>query len=144
MSFGCTDMPVKKKKELSRKAKCCPTKPPLREQQLISHEQTDQLTSVFKVLANHTRLRLLHALVRADEMCVTDLADSLEMKPQAVSNQLQRLADQGILGFRRSGLQIFYRIIDPCTVSVLDYAWCLMKCSSTNVWGQDEKGRAAR
>ena len=48
---------------------------------------------MFKVLANDTRLRLLHAVVRAGEICVTDLADSLGMKPQAVSNQLQRLAD---------------------------------------------------
>ena len=26
----------------------------------------------FKILANDTRLRLLHALVRAEQMCVTD------------------------------------------------------------------------
>jgi DNA-binding transcriptional ArsR family regulator len=80
---------------------------------------------VFKVLANDTRLRLLHALVRADEMCVTDLAQAVGMSPQAVSNQLQRLVDRGILGFRRNGNQIYYRIVDPCVTSLLDQGLCL-------------------
>jgi DNA-binding transcriptional ArsR family regulator len=81
--------------------------------------------AVFKVLANDTRLRLLHALVRADEMCVTDLAQAVGMSPQAVSNQLQRLVDRGILGFRRNGNQIYYRIVDPCVTSLLDQGLCL-------------------
>ena len=34
---------------------------------------------------------------------VTDLAGSLGMKPQAVSNQLQRLSDLGIVASRREG-----------------------------------------
>ncbi len=80
---------------------------------------------VFKILANDTRLRLIHALVRASEMCVTDLAKAVEMTPQAVSNQLQRLVDRGILGSRRNGNQIYYRIVDPCVPSLLDQGLCL-------------------
>jgi len=82
---------------------------------------------VFKVLANDTRLRLLHALVRADELCVTDLAASVGMKPQAVSNQLQRLSDLGILASRRDGNNIHYRLVDLCVRSLLDQGLCLME-----------------
>jgi len=82
---------------------------------------------VFKVLANDTRLRLLHALVRADEICVTDLAASLGMKPQAVSNQLQRLSDLGILASRRDGNSVYYRLVDLCVRSLLDEGLCLME-----------------
>ncbi len=82
---------------------------------------------MFKVLANDTRLRLLHALVRADELCVTELAKSLSMKPQAVSNQLQRLSDLGILASRREGNNIHYRVVDLCVRSLLDQALCLME-----------------
>ena len=64
---------------------CCEL-PPLKDRPLMSPIQAGGLAAVFKVLANDTRLRLLHALVRADELCVTDLAASLGMKPQAVSN----------------------------------------------------------
>src|SRR5438309_2134649 len=74
-----------------------------------------------------TRLRLLHALIRAEEMCVTDLADTLGMKPQALSNQLQRLSDLGILSSRREGNNIFYRVVDLCVFGLLEQGWCLME-----------------
>jgi DNA-binding transcriptional ArsR family regulator len=89
--------------------------------------QAGGLAAVFKVLANETRLGLLHALVRADELCVTDLAGSLGMKPQPVSNQLQRLSDLGILMSRREGNSIFYQVIDICVKGLLEQGWCLME-----------------
>jgi DNA-binding transcriptional ArsR family regulator len=106
---------------------CCPPKPALKERPLLSPIQAGGLASVFKVLANDTRLRLLHALVRADEVCVTDLAASVGMKAQAVSNQLQRLSDLGILAARRDGNNIFYRLVDPCVMTLLDQGLCLIE-----------------
>src|SRR5436190_11370931 len=100
---------------------------PLRDRPLISPVQAGGLAAVFKVLANDTRLRLLHALVRADELCVTDLAAAVGMKPQAVSNQLQRLSDLGILASRREGSNIHYRLVDLCVRSLLDQGICLME-----------------
>jgi DNA-binding transcriptional ArsR family regulator len=94
---------------------------------LLSPIQAGGLAAVFKVLANDTRLRLLHALVRADELCVTDLARSVGMKPQAVSNQLQRLSDLGILASRREGNNIHYRLVDLCVRSLLDQGLCLLE-----------------
>jgi len=92
---------------------------------LLSPEQALELVALFKVLANDTRLRLLHALVRQGEMGVMELAEALAMKPQAVSNQLQRLLDRGILESRRAGINIYYRISDPCVISLLDHGLCL-------------------
>lgn len=83
---------------------------------------------LFKVFSNDTRLRLLHALVRDGELCVTGLADTVGMKPQAVSNQLQRLVDRGILGTRREGSNIFYRVVDPCVAVLLERGLCLIEC----------------
>ncbi len=88
--------------------------------------------SLFKVLANDTRLRLLHALARTGELCVNDLADAVGMKPQAVSNQLQRLVYRAILGSRRNGTNIYYRIKDPCVVAILDRALCLAEDAAEN------------
>ena len=104
---------------------CCVPKPALRDRPLITDEQAIGLVGVFKVLANDTRLRLLHALARADELCVTDLAEAVGMTPQAVSNQLQRLVDRNILGFRRNGNNVYYRIVDPCVTDLLDRCLCL-------------------
>jgi DNA-binding transcriptional ArsR family regulator len=98
----------------------------LKDRPLLTPIQAGGLASVFKVLANDTRLRLLHSLVRADELCVTDLAATLGMTPQAVSNQLQRLSDLGILASRREGNSIFYRLVDLCVKGLLEQGWCLM------------------
>jgi ArsR family transcriptional regulator, lead/cadmium/zinc/bismuth-responsive transcriptional repressor len=105
----------------------CGTRPALKERPLLTPIQAGGLAAVFKVLANDTRLRLLHALVRADELCVTDLAASLGMKPQAVSNQLQRLSDLGILASRRNGTSMYYRLVDLCVRSLLDQGLCLVE-----------------
>jgi len=106
-----------------------PNAPPLRERPLLTGSQAARLECTFKMLANATRLRMLHALARADELSVSALADTLNMKPTAVSNQLQRLADTGVVASRREGVQIYYRLLDPCTTSLLDYAWCFTECA---------------
>jgi DNA-binding transcriptional ArsR family regulator len=108
---------------------CCPPRPKLDERPLITSEQAAGLMDVFKVLANDTRLRLLHALARSGELCVGELAEAVAMRPQAVSNQLQRLVDRGILGSRRDGTSIHYRIVDPCVTSLLDLGLCLTEDS---------------
>jgi DNA-binding transcriptional ArsR family regulator len=104
---------------------CCLPKPKVDERPLITPEQATELMALFKVFANDTRLRLLHALARSGELCVGDLANTVGMKPQAVSNQLQRLVDRGILGSRRDGTSIRYRIVDLCVPSLLDLGLCL-------------------
>jgi DNA-binding transcriptional ArsR family regulator len=105
----------------------CRPKPRLAGRPLISSVQAHGLERTFKVLGNATRLRLLHALVKSPGLSVTALADTVGMKPQAVSNQLQRLVDKGILSNLRIGTNIHYRIVDPCIMSLLDQGLCLME-----------------
>jgi DNA-binding transcriptional ArsR family regulator len=105
-------------------------KPALAERPLLTPEQAGQVVGLFKVLANDSRLRLLHALERAGELCVSDLAAQVGMQPQAVSNQLQRLLDRRILAARRQGNNVFYRIADPCVPSLLDLGICLIEETS--------------
>ncbi len=95
---------------------------------MLSEDESAGLAALFKTFSNSTRLRLLHALVQAGELCVTDLARTAGMKPQAVSNQLQRLVDRGILASRREGNNVLYRIVDPCVRVLLDRGLCLLEC----------------
>lgn len=103
----------------------CPPKLALKARPPLAAAQVADLSRLFKVLAGASRLRLLHALVRAGELCVNDLSRAAGMKSQAVSNQLQRLADRGIVEARRDGLNILYRIVDPCVTELLDRGLCL-------------------
>lgn len=110
--------------DISGSGRCSP-KQTLPKRPLLDADQAGKLAGVFAILANDTRLRLLHALVRAGELSVTALAATVEMKPQAISNQLQRMTDRGIVASRRDGTSIIYRIVDPCVATLLDRGWCL-------------------
>ena len=111
----------------SRRPKPCPEKASLQKRALMSNEQSLEVEALFEVLANDTRLRLLHQLSREVEICTSDLAAAVEMKPQAVSNQLKRLHDKGIVGSRRDGNNVFYRIVDNCVIVLLERALCLIE-----------------
>lgn len=105
----------------------CPAKASLRDRPLISCEQASEVEAVFEVLANDTRLRILHEIARQSEACVTDIASALEMKPQAVSNQLKRLLDKRIVASRRNANNVFYRIVDNCVLILLERGLCLIE-----------------
>ena len=104
---------------------CCSPKPALTQRPLIAPALAGRLADLFKVLANDTRLRMLHALARQGELAVTALAAAVGMKTAAVSNQLQQLALRGIVKSRRDGNTVFYRICDPCALELLDRGLCL-------------------
>ncbi len=110
---------------LSQVADCCGTEP-VQDRPMLTEEMAVELESLFKVMGNSTRLRMLHAIVRSGELCVSDLAKAVGMKPQAVSNQLQRLVDRRIVASRRNGNNVLYRVLNPCVVALLDYGLCIM------------------
>lgn len=103
------------------------SRPDLAKRPLLDQAQADELVRLYKILSSETRLRMLHALVRATELSVTDLATELGMSPQAVSNQLQRMVDGRIVAARRAGGRSFYRIADSCVTGMLDLGMCLLE-----------------
>lgn len=107
--------------------RACPAKTSLKARPLISDNQALALEALFSVLANDTRLRLLQEIARRDEVCTVELAGALAMKPQAVSNQLQRLQDKSIVAGRRSGNNVYYRIVDNCVIILLERGLCLIE-----------------
>lgn len=108
---------------------CCAHELVFPDESPLSDKDASDLEDLFKILANDTRLKLLHHLALAREICVCDLAGSLGMKPQAVSNQLKRLSDRGIVSTRRSGNNIYYRVVDTCILDLLHKAVCLLRDS---------------
>jgi DNA-binding transcriptional ArsR family regulator len=112
---------------------CCPpgdpcsARTPLRDRPLLGFVDAVKVMALFKVMANDTRIRILHHIVRSGEASVTDIAKTLGMKPQAVSNQLVRLSDTRMLASRREGNNVFYRVQNGCVAPLLDLALCLME-----------------
>ena len=100
--------------------------PALAQRALIGEPEVDQLAGLFRVLASDTRLRMLHAIARAGECSVGDIAAEVGATPQTVSNHLQRMADQQIVATRRDGNRIYYRLIDPCVGGLIELGLCLL------------------
>ncbi|MBX9937819.1 MAG: metalloregulator ArsR/SmtB family transcription factor [Candidatus Obscuribacterales bacterium] len=111
---------------------CCPVQVMLPDEVPLTDKEANDLEDLFKVLANDTRLKLLHTLARVEEMCVCDIAQSLGMNVQAISNQLQRLSDRGIVATKRSGNMIYYRVVDRCLIDILKKAQCLLNDAEKN------------
>lgn len=103
----------------------CPPKAPLSERPLLGHEKAEELMRIFEVLASDTRLRLLHALVLKGDPCMSDLAEAVDMKPQAVSNQLRKLVNLGVLATRRHGNHVHYRFVDACIPQLMYHGLCI-------------------
>jgi DNA-binding transcriptional ArsR family regulator len=108
-------------------ADTCSSRQPLEQRPLLSFVDAVKVMALFKMLANDTRIRMLHHIVRSGEATVTDIAKKLGMKPQAVSNQLTRLSDTRIVASRRERNNVFYRVSNGCVAPLLDLALCLME-----------------
>jgi DNA-binding transcriptional ArsR family regulator len=81
----------------------------------LPHPLPDDLAELiarrFRAISEPMRVRLLDRL-RDGEACVNDLAAQLEASQQNVSKHLSVLADVGILGRRKDGNRVYYRIVD--------------------------------
>jgi ArsR family transcriptional regulator, lead/cadmium/zinc/bismuth-responsive transcriptional repressor len=108
-------------------APTCPAKDSLKQRPRMTYEQATAVEALFEVLANDTRLRLLQEIACRDEATTVELAEALEMKPQAVSNQLQRLQDKRIVAGRRNGNNVYYRVVDNCVIVLLERGLCLIE-----------------
>ena len=100
--------------------------PALAERPLLGDLEVGELSRLFAILANDTRLRILHVIARSGEAAVSDIADEVQASVQGVSNHLQRLADQNIVATRRDGNRVYYRLIDPCVGGVMELGLCLL------------------
>jgi ArsR family transcriptional regulator, lead/cadmium/zinc/bismuth-responsive transcriptional repressor len=81
----------------------------LHAQQLLDEFDHEGLAELFDVLAEPTRLRIVHILLR-QEMCTSDLAAALELSDPAVSQHLRILRNLRIATTRRAGRIVYYSV----------------------------------
>lgn len=73
----------------------------------------------FRVLGEPMRIKLLDRL-REGEASVNELAEALDASQQNVSKHLSVLADVDILGRRKVGTHVYYRIADAGVFALCD------------------------
>jgi DNA-binding transcriptional ArsR family regulator len=79
----------------------------------------------FRLLSDPTRLRLLNELDLADELAVGELAERAGVGLSNTSKHLHQLERAGLVGKRRRGTTILYRVADPSVPQL-----CELVCSA--------------
>lgn len=92
----------------------------------IEPEVLNAAASVIRCLGHPLRLRLLESL-EGGERTVSELQVLNETPQAAVSEQLAVLRGQSIVGARREGPFVYYRILDPKVIRILN---CIRGCDT--------------
>ena len=75
----------------------------------VSEQDLDQLTALFRLLSDKTRLNILMLLAQG-ERNVTSLCQELDLPQPTVSHHLGLLRMNNLIGNRRDGKQVYYGI----------------------------------
>ena len=78
---------------------------------LVERETAADVAAVFRVLADPTRVSIIHALSQA-ELCNSDLASVLGISESAVSHQMRELRLLKLVTAEKRGRMVYYRLTD--------------------------------
>ncbi|MEK6799682.1 MAG: metalloregulator ArsR/SmtB family transcription factor [Planctomycetota bacterium] len=86
---------------------------------LVELEALERAAECLRTLAHPHRLRMVEMLLRR-ECTVGELAESCGIQSHMASEHLRRMKDRGLLGCRRDGRRIYYRVADEGLNGILD------------------------
>lgn len=86
-----------------------------------SADDAQRLGSLLGLLADPVRVRMLFALVAVDELCVGDLALTLDITQDQSSYALKLLRAAGLVQARRDGRVMYYRLADGFPHQMLEH-----------------------
>lgn len=89
----------------------------------MPHPMPDPLVDLiarrFRAMGEPMRIRLLDRL-QDGEATVNELAEAVGGSQQNLSKHLNVLADVGIVGRRKDGTRVYYRIVDDSVLSICE------------------------
>jgi ArsR family transcriptional regulator len=77
---------------------------------MVSSART--LASIYKALADETRVQMLALLLERPELCVCHLERALNITQSKASRHVRYLLNAGLLADRREGTWMYYRLND--------------------------------
>ena len=87
---------------------------------MIPNDEAQQLTELFRLLGDPTRVQILYALVEVGELCVCDLAAVVDAPETSISHALRLLRTAGVVRNRKSGRMVYYSLSDAHVRLLLD------------------------
>ena len=85
--------------------------------QLLFEKQAE----IVKAIAHPLRMAIVDFL-KDGEQCVCDIAEHVDSERSNVSRHLSVMLNAGVLGYRKEGLKVIYKLKAPC---ILDFFSCI-------------------
>jgi ArsR family transcriptional regulator len=84
------------------------------------------LAKKLQLVGDENRLKILCAVFNRDRICVSEIADELDLHIAVVSHHLQTLAKGGLLDSERQGKKICYKFTN--NIFIKDLKKLICKC----------------
>lgn len=86
------------------------------------HDELEVARVLFAALSDRTRLQILYALGKGEELCVCDVAYVLHTTVSTASHHLRKLRDLGLLRYRNDGKMVYYSLRHPFAARLITQA----------------------
>jgi len=83
-----------------------------------SDETIFKLATIFKVLGDPTRTKIISALLQ-EELCVCDMSALIGTSSSAISHQLRVLRNMNLVKYRKDGRIAYYSLDDDHISSII-------------------------
>jgi len=84
----------------------------------------EKQAEIVKAIGHPVRIAIVNFL-KDGEQCVCDIAEQVGAERSNVSRHLSVMVAAGVLGHRKEGLKVIYRLRTPC---VLEFLSCATRC----------------
>jgi ArsR family transcriptional regulator len=93
---------------------------------------------MLKALSDLNRLRIVMALSRYDELCACQITELLQVTGATASRHLSILQHAGILGSRKEGRWVYYRLVPPAENAMI-FQWLEESVSDSDEIKADDR-----
>ena len=84
----------------------------------------EKQAEIAKAIAHPLRIAIVDFL-KDGPQCVCDIAEHIGSERSNVSRHLSIMVNAGVLGYRKEGLKVIYKLKTPC---ILDFFSCITTC----------------
>ena len=94
----------------------------------------EKKAEIVKAIAHPLRMAIVDFL-KDGQQCVCDIAEHVGSEQSNVSRHLSVMVNAGVLGYRKEGLKVIYKLKTPC---ILEFFSCVTACLKQQA-KEDEK-----
>ncbi|MCP8615652.1 ArsR/SmtB family transcription factor [Salirhabdus salicampi] len=99
----------------------------------LQNKNTLSVATMFKALADDTRMKIAYILCQEEEVCVCDVANVIGSTTATASHHLRLLRNMGLAKSRKEGKLVFYSLDDHHVRQLILNGFVHMEEDVTNV-----------